>query len=250
MAIERVAQILLSAGDHTSPLRPTELYNEGWLLRVTLDWCASHATPPHPFVFFPRARWCSEALLQSQFLPRSRGDRLSEAWTHADGVIGHFAIGGSGRGDLVLDTDADQFLVIEAKLYSPLSAGTKNAPAFDQAARNVACMAETLCRARRRPETVKRLAFYLVAPQAQIDSGVFGALLTPESLRAKVRDRVRPYEGSKDGWYAEWFEPTLKAAEVRAVAWENILPTAGPEYGAFYRKCLDFNRPIASAAAS
>lgn len=245
MAIEtRVAEILLSVGQQSSPLRPTELYNEGWMLRLMLDWAARHAIPSHPFFFLPGARWCSEALLHSQFLPRFRGDRLSESWTHADGVIGHFAVGSSGRGDLVLNPEAAQFVVVEAKLYSPLSAGTKNAGAFDQAARNVACIAEVLRRAQRRPEALSRLAFYLIAPRAQIESGPFGALLSPESLRAKVRERIRPYEGAKDRWYSEWFEPALKAAHVQAVAWEALLPATEPQYEAFYEKCLEFNRPL------
>ena len=249
MTIEtRIAEILLSAGNHASSLRPTELYNEGWLLRLVLDWSSTHATAPHPFVFAPGARWFSEALLFSQFLPRFRGDQLSESWTHADGVVGHFSVGSSGRGDLVLDPGAAQFVVVEAKLFSPLSAGTKNASGFDQAARNVACMAEVLRQAQRRPEAVSRLAFYLVAPQSQIDSGVFGVLLSPEHLRAKVQERVRPYEGTKDEWYSEWFEPTLKAADVRSVAWEAVLP-AESEYAAFYQKCLHFNRPIVTGAA-
>lgn len=250
MTIEnRVAEILLKAGDDASPLRPTELYNEGWLLRLVLDWAAVHAKPPYPFVFLPGARWCSEALLHSQFLPRSRGDQLSESWTHADGVVGHFSIGGSGRGDLLLDREARQFIVVEAKLFSPLTAGTKNAPGFDQAARNVACMAEVLRRAQRRPEAVSRLAFYLVAPQAQIDDGMFGSLLSPESLRAKVRERVRPYDGMKADWYSEWFEPTLKVADVRSLAWEAVLPGES-DYATFYEKCLHFNRSIAAGGAS
>src|SRR5439155_24426557 len=85
--------------------------------------------------------------------------------------------------------------------YSSLSAGTKNAPAFDQAARNVACIAEVLRRAHLRPQAGRRLAFYLVAPRAQIDNGVFGSLLSPESLRTKLQDRVRSYQGGKDAWY-------------------------------------------------
>jgi hypothetical protein len=34
--------------------------------------------------------------MASAFLPQSRGDKLGENYTHADGVIGHFSIGDSG----------------------------------------------------------------------------------------------------------------------------------------------------------
>jgi hypothetical protein len=69
---------------------PTELYNEGWLLRIFLDWFSTHRVDKHPLSFSEGARWFSEALLLSAFLPRSREDPLGESRTHADGVIGHF----------------------------------------------------------------------------------------------------------------------------------------------------------------
>ena len=45
--------------------------------------------------------------------------------------------------------DATQLMVIKAKIFSPLSGGTRNAPGFDQAARNVACITRLLARANR-----------------------------------------------------------------------------------------------------
>lgn len=243
MTIEaRVAEILLSVGDERSPLRPTELYNEGWMLRLILDWAERHADDSHPLHFLPQARWCSEGLLASQFLPRFRGDPLAETWTHADGVVGHFVVGNSGRGDIALTADATQFLVIEAKLNSPLSARTRNAPDFDQAARNVSCVAEVLRRAKRRPESLKKIGFFLIAPKSQIEAGVFGDLLSRESLRGKVKERVRPYQGDKDRWSADWLEPTLSAVDVRCISWESLIQKAGPSYAMFYERCLNFNR--------
>ena len=63
-------------------------------------------------------------------------------------------------------------------MSSKLSSGTKNASGYDQAARNVACMAETLRSAGNKPGQMKRLAFYVTAPQNQIENGVFGDLVT------------------------------------------------------------------------
>ena len=73
------------------------------------------------------AGWFSEAWLPSAFLPRYRGDPLAESRTHADGVMGHFAIGDRGAVDLALRPDAGQFVVIEAKIAGRLSPGVKNA---------------------------------------------------------------------------------------------------------------------------
>ena len=82
-------------------------YNEGWLLRVVLDWFSRHKIPNHLLNFQVNARWFSEALLPLVFLARHRGDPLAENWTHADGVVGHFTIGDQGKADLSLYTRCD-----------------------------------------------------------------------------------------------------------------------------------------------
>jgi hypothetical protein len=102
MTLKRI-QSMLYACDSQNPLfPPTELYNEGWLLRIFLDWFSGQKIQKHPFAFLDEAKWYSEAFLPSAFLPRSRKDPLGELWTHADGAIGHFNIGNAGRGDLTL----------------------------------------------------------------------------------------------------------------------------------------------------
>jgi hypothetical protein len=67
-------------------------------------------------------------------------------------------------------------------MFSPLSGGTKRAAQFDQAARNVACIAELLHRAKRAPRTMDRLGFVVLAPAQQINAGVFGRLCEKDSI--------------------------------------------------------------------
>lgn len=69
---------------------PTHLYNEGWMLRLVLDWLDRHRDLEHPLALHEGARWYSEALLPSRFLRDEHGDPLAESHTHADGLIGHF----------------------------------------------------------------------------------------------------------------------------------------------------------------
>ena len=52
----RVIDILESAGTEAAVIRPTELYNEGWMLRLILDWDQQHAPESHPLVFLPVMR--------------------------------------------------------------------------------------------------------------------------------------------------------------------------------------------------
>lgn len=232
-----------------SPLfPPTLLYNEGWLLRLVLDWFSTHRDVSHPLAFSENAQWFSEALLPSAFLARHRGDSLAESWTHADGVIGHFLIGDKNKAGLSLLPQATHFVVLEAKMFSGLSSKVTNIRYFDQAARNVACIAELFHRANVLPQTANRIGFYVLAPFAQIKSGIFDKVLDRDSIQRKVNRRVQEYTGSKDQWYSEWFLPTFQKTEIATISWEELIETVNEKDAksstvikTFYERCLDFN---------
>ena len=113
---------------------------------------------------------------------------MAETWTHADGVVGHFAVGETTKEGLTLREGATQLVVVEAKMWSKLSSRTRNAPGYDQAARTVACIAETLRRADIESQPMERLAFLVAAHLDQIDSGVFGTRVTKASIRNVYRN--------------------------------------------------------------
>jgi len=255
MIFKRVEALLKDCGTETSVMPPTQLYNEGWMLRLTIDRFASIGTEnkKHPLAIPDGCKWYSEALLPSAFLPEWRGDSRAESWTHADGVIGHFSIGDGAKGNLTLIPDASHFVVLEAKMFSKLSSGVSHAPYFNQAARNVACIAEVLKRAERQAHAFETLGFYVLAPSNQIEQGVFGKDLAKDSLYATVKQRVEGYEGKRDRWFSEYFLPVLERLEVRAVSWEELIkflsvsdPTSG-ELQDFYEKCLEYNKPTEKA---
>lgn len=247
--LDRIATILRTFDSATPVLPATQLYNEGWMLRLALDWYSSNEAREVPLRFLKGSRWFSEALLPSHFRPRNREDRTAESWTHADGVIGHFTCSGAGGARLFLTPDAKQFVVTEAKLNSPLSGGTKNAPGFDQAARNVACIAEVLFEAKRRPRDVERIAFFVVAPVETVSAGVFAPLIEKASIEQKVRLRVASYSPRDTAWLEEWFLPTLERIELGTLTWEGVSqdiasqdPDYGSAYAVFYAKCRAANR--------
>ena len=107
--LEKIKNILSTCDSKKSKIPPTELYNEGWLLRLVMEWFGTNKAFSHELAFYDdEARWYSEALLPSQFLSRFRSDKLAESWTNADGVIGHFQIGNKGKGDIFLNDNARQ----------------------------------------------------------------------------------------------------------------------------------------------
>ena len=235
--------------DHEIPnFPPTILYNEGWLLRLVVDWFSNTGITDHPLSFPKDGHWFSEARLTSTFLPRFRGDPLAESHTNADGVIGHFVIGRMGKTDLDLTPEATHFVVLEAKLYSGLSKGVKNARYYDQAARSIACIAEVLREANRKVDFFSCLGFYVLAPKDQIKSRTFSSHLDKQSIKEKVNRRKNPYKGERDDWYKDWFTPTLEVIDIRSISWETILEMIsrddskiGDSLKEYYSRCLTFN---------
>lgn len=219
------------------------------MLRLILDWFSEQSPSSHPLSFAPGSRWYSEALLSTQFRARARGDSLAENWTHADGVIGHFSIGG-GRGDARLKPGAKQFVVLEAKMFSGLSKGTKRAATFDQASRNIACIAELLSAAQRTPDSFDSLGFIVLAPREQVDAGIFSDLCQKDTIREKVYRRCSSYGTEKQRWFEESFLPLLPCIQPLILSWEDVIqhiaehdaPSAR-HLSAFLDKCIQFNRP-------
>jgi hypothetical protein len=246
--VEALCSLMISSSTEPSLFPPTLIYNEGWLLRLVLDWYSKRSSSEMPLYFAEGAKWYSEALLPSAFLPRYRGDQLGESRTHADGVIGHFEVGIEGKADFELLSHASQFLVLEAKISSSLSSGVTRAKYFDQAARNIACMAEVLRRAECQPEEVGSLGFYVLAPASQIDKGVFSSVMNQKSVLQKVERRVSEYQGEKDAWFDQWFYPTVNNIEILCLSWEELIAAIGSADVAFcdgisrfYDYCLRFN---------
>ena len=227
---------------------PTILYNEGWLLRLVIDWFSESGVTNHPLSFPKDGHWFSEARLPSAFFPRFKGDPLAESHTNADGVIGHFMIGSTGKTNLELIPDATHFVVLEAKLYSGLSKGVTNAKYYDQAARSVACIAEVFRLAGQQPISVNQLGFYVLAPKDQIKSRTFSRHLDKQFIKNKVNRRISSYDGKRDDWFKDWFIPTLKVNDIRSISWEAVLDIisekdskTGDSLKEYYSQCLTFN---------
>lgn len=235
--IETIARIL---SDHSVVL-PTEIYNEGWLLRIVLDWYFQRAKTKPQAIFDKGSKWFSEGRLSSQFLARRRGDKLAESHTNADGVVGHFEI--AQRSEIRPRKNAKQLLILEAKLSSKLSAGTTRAPGYDQAARSVGCLAHIAGEAGLSPKEISSYGFYVIVPHKRVND--FAALTTKESVRKKVEDRVSDYGSEKLVWYDQTFLPHLEAMDVGIITWENLLLDmesvgAGREYRDFYMTCCEY----------
>lgn len=239
--------LLAGALSPNSPLSAAkELYNEGSLLRIALA-LESNGIHCLPFHFAEGARWQIEPLLYSPFQAKFRGDKQSERHTHADGVVGNVTNReGTIRGLKVLP-NAKQFIVIESKLFSGLSSGTTNAAGYDQAVRNVVCMAKALEMSQISADAIDSLGFYVIAPKSRVAK--HESYLKPESMARKVEARISAYpedlQESLHIWRRDWFDPLIKKATIKTDTWEAVIERAksssqlfGDEFEKFYKLCL------------
>ncbi len=137
-------------------------------------------------------------------------------------------------------------------MFSPLSKGTSNAPNYDQAARNVACVAWALHKAEIRPGDLDSVGFYVLAPRCHIDRESSFSCVSRESISSKVEARAADYKCDPDrhealeDWLTSTFQPLLANLSIECVAWESLIEgigsgEVGTELGEFYRSCLAYN---------
>jgi len=251
----KIGNMLRNCDKNDAVIPSTELYNESWMVRIVVDWFSNYSGNQHQFSFLPESKWYSEALLPTTFRAITMGDVLAESMTRADIVIGNFKIGNFSKGDLLLEENANQFLVIEAKMFSKLDSGTKNARNYDQASRNVACMAETLKRIKINPDNFEKLGFYVIAPLSQIEKvETFKKYTNNTNIHNKALDRVEAYLDREDyfekkDWFDEWFTPMLDKIEIQCLSWEEIIEFIqkidkymGDEILKFYENCVRYNQ--------
>jgi hypothetical protein len=97
------------------------------MLRLMLDAIQSNDVN-NVLRFLAQSRWYSEARLDPPFRPVAKEDSLGEGPTRADGVIGHFDFREETKAGLRLKSDADQFVVIEAKMFSNFADSCSSRP--------------------------------------------------------------------------------------------------------------------------
>jgi hypothetical protein len=230
----------LNRGQPESLVNPTLIFNEGWLLRAVLrQWKLAPGESGLPFLPFPAdAKIFSEGQLSSPFASRQRGDKLAEAHTHVDGIVGHFSIGATKSG-IQVDADCRYLAVFEAKLYSPISGGISHAPGYDQVSRTVGCVINSLLRAGcPGPD-----AAHVVVLYPADHTGINPARYDKSHLERQIAARVEGFGLPATSTFARGWRATLGAVQLSFVTWEEVLATIGNDLlNQFYQHCRRFNR--------
>jgi hypothetical protein len=259
---DRLLRILQScASDNTAGHRfpPTEIFNEGWMLRLVLDALQTVHVPSHPLRFLDGAQWFSEARLSSPFPSIKRGDRMGESSTCADAVIGDFEFRKGTKAGLTLKSGCRQFIVVEAKMFSNLSSRTTNAKGYNQAARTVACMAETISQSDVRLKDLESVGYFVLTAK---EDPKLARCLKAECIRDVIDSRITRYndlDSSLAPRLSKWKEQHLlpliehleegKEQRLACYSWEQIIQPIsranneiGKELNHFFECCRRFGQ--------
>ena len=237
--------------------KPTDIFNEEFLLKILVQFAIENPeisyrseTANMVLNHSPETKFFCEGQLYTHF--RYQLDReLYETDTHGDVVIGDFTILQGTKTRIIVNSNARKFVVIEAKLDARLSTYVKNATFYNQAARNIACIAENLFVARLSPSKLDRIGFYVLVPQQKSNKENFDEFLEPERVKEIVQMRIDQYgqdlQGDLEMWRDQWFLPTMKRITIEKITWEEIIESIIEKFpertdiDVFYQHCLKNN---------
>lgn len=254
-ALDDIVEMLRALRTDSNCMPATYLYNEGWMLRLILKAASDGLLGDFIPACQSPGRWSSEAKLFTPF-DQSRG-KAAEGPTNVDGIVGDFDWEPGTQTGVRLSEKPNRFEIFEAKMFSKLSPGVTAAKWYDQAVRNVACMAQTLALRNLKPNEypLSRIAFWVLAPQSQISKHRFATELSPGAMRAKIAMRIAQFSGANrealELWNEDFFEPLLQQLEeahaIKCMSWEDLIEgitdsDRKTSINDFYGRCLEAAR--------
>ena len=229
------------------------IFNEGWLLIEILKRCKElKGKTKFPFLPFPDdVKIYTEGQLYTPFkaISKIKGN-YAETNTHVDGIVGNYSITKGTKHGIKLDEDFKYLSVFEAKIYSPLQKGIKNADNYSQVSRNIACIINSVIKTNRC--NVQTINFIVIYPR---DSKIKPEKYTEEFVEREIDGRLMKYENDvsanqDDKKYDDFFhfkkqwKDLFKDIKIHFITWEEIISEFEEQdnINSFYDLCKKFNR--------
>lgn len=236
---------------------PKLLYNENYLLSLVMYWFLNNDNfivnsdtdrrICKAFKCLENTRCYIDATLETPFKVRHKGEKdpLAEPSTNVSGVVGHFKVlYGKKKERIVLLKDANQFIVIETTMSTPLKKGIKVNKEYQQVARDICCMVQTLSHLENK--FIDHIGLFVIAPQVTLKLESFKTYTYKKNIEEVVENRVKQYgnDSSKKA-FLELFTRLFSRIDVDCISYEEIvmfIKKNDSEYGdkleEFYELCL------------
>ncbi len=239
---------------------PKLLYNENYLLSLVMYWFLNnddHIVNSDTdrkickaFKCVENTRYYINATLETPFKVRNKGEKdpLAEPSANVSGVVGHFKVlYGKKKERVVLLKDANQFVVIETTMTTPLKKGIRCYKEYQQVARDISCMVQTLSHLEN--AFIDQIGLFVIAPQETLNMESFKAYTYKKNIEDIVGKRVLQYgnDPSKKA-FLELFTRLFSRINVDCISYEEIIRFIlkndldyGDKLENFYKLCLTNN---------
>lgn len=238
--MQSILDIIKTIETENPCVNPTVIYNEGWMARLLVHQSIVEGLSLGNLDLSSISNWTSEALISSPFI---NAKKYREGYTHADIAIGDFDVDFSKRGEIDIQPEATLFGIIEAKMGSNLSQGTTHVKDYNQASRNLVCIASNTID---KPKC--NIFFYVVAPQMKLIEQNIKAQIDLQFVKNQIENRFSLHTSEslilkeKSAILAK-----INNCDIQAISYETWIScikdiTAQKSLQEFYNKAKKWNR--------
>ena len=222
--MKNLLEIINTLDSNKPNINPTEIYNEGWMTRLLVYESIIEKIKLRDIDFKSISYWTSEALISSPFV---KTKKYKEGYTHADMALGDFSVDFTERGEIKISKSAKVFGIIEAKMGSNLSPGTTHFKDYNQASRNLACIAYNT-------RNIKcEIFFYVVAPEKKLIEHEIKKQIDLKTMLDQISFRFKEYsEEFKKEQQMDLIISKARQCKVQTISYEEWL-----------EKFTDYNYP-------
>ena len=220
-------------------INPTIIYNEGWMIRLLVGESKRIGITVKNIDFSKINNWTSEAKISSPFEGKElKKNKKNETKTQADVILGDFRINYDRNAEIIIETPSEILGIIEAKMGSNLSPGIKNAKNYNQASRNICCLAYVT---KKSPEC--KIFFVIVAPEVRINNPKSKFKEQIGETKKEIKDRFE--ETGRE--YTSEMDEKIENCEIIIISYEEwINEIEGSDVkkalNKFYDKCIEHNK--------
>jgi len=238
--MKHISDIIKSIDSDFPNVNPTNIYNEGWMTRLLISQSLKEKTKLKGFDFSKISNWTSEALISSPFI---KADQYPEGHTHADIALGDFNVDFEKSGKIFIPDNAKIFGIIEAKMGSILSKGTKHFKDYNQASRNLACISSQTYNNKE-----CEIFFIVVAPEIILLKNKIEKQIDLQNMIVQIKERFREYSDSfKLSRNMDSIISKAETCTVKSWSYEDWIdaienPDSKEYLSSFYGKAKKWNR--------
>ncbi|HEY8365117.1 MAG TPA: hypothetical protein VIK84_06055 [Haloplasmataceae bacterium] len=257
--LDKIIKIIeITKNEQQRILSPKLIFNDNYLLSLIMYWFKNQG---HFIVNSDldrkickafqlvnvEGRYYINGTLETPFKLRSKNEEnpYAESSATVSGVVGDFhVLYGKKKERIVLNPDANEFVVLETTINKPLKKGTKNLKEYHQIAKAIGCMIQTLSHLDN--YFLDHLGLFVIAPQEMLKLESFKDYTYKPFIEKLIIKRAEMYGDVES--FLDLFHKLFPRFDIDCIAYEDIIRfikkndnDEGELINRFYQRCLRYH---------